>query len=372
MSDPLIECLAAALRGVLGEWRRIDDADRFLALAREHRVRPLLAWRLRQSGELDSWPAAIRESLAGVERTEAAFEIVRRRALTRVLKAVSDADLPVLLHKGAALAYDIYQEPWLRPREDTDLIVRPADVQRVGETLTALGLQIATRPGGDLVSHQQLYVRPDGRGSVDAYDVHWKIANPAAFADLISADDLLRDGRVVTIDGVPARVPSRAHALLLACWHRVSHHYDIGELRWLYDVHLLAATAAPADLEQVLSIARATHTGAICARGFSLASRYFDTPLPPAFLHDLERMASATPSSMSVYMQADASKADLLAADLRALNGWRPRLQLLWEHLFPPADYMFVTYGGSSRLLLPAWYARRIAGGALRWLRRMR
>jgi hypothetical protein len=45
---------------------------------------------------------------------------------------------------------------------------------------------------------------------------------------------------------------------------------------------------------------------------------------------------------------------------------------LLGETLFPPAAYMFATYGGSSRLLLPAWYLRRIAGGTARWLRRMR
>ena len=76
-----------------------------------------------------------------------------------------------------------------------------------------------------------------------------------------------------------------------------------------------------------------------------------------------------TSPSVSAYLERRASKADLLVADLRALTGWRPRLRLLREILFPPAAYMFATYGGSSRIVLPAWYLRRIAGGARRWLR---
>jgi hypothetical protein len=370
--DPLLDSLAAALRGSPGAWQRIDDPQRFLALATEHRVRPLLAWRLRQSGELGQWPVAIRQPLLEIERTEAAVEILRRRALGRLLQAFQAADVPLLLLKGAALAYDIYPEAWLRPREDTDLLVRPADARRAGEVLESMGLQPVQRPAGRIVSHQQLFIQPGARGPLDAYDLHWKIANPAPFADLLSTDDLLREARLLTIDGVQARVPGRVHALLLACWHRVSHHYDDEELRWLYDLHLLATAADGAELERVLAITRATRTGAVCARGFSLASACFGTHLPEAFLVDLERTVPETSPSVSAYMQRDASKAGLLAADLRALPGWRSRLSLLGETLFPPAAYMFATYGGSSRLLLPAWYLRRIAGGTARWLRRMR
>jgi hypothetical protein len=372
VSDSLLDCLAAALRGAPGAWQRIDDPVRFLALATEHRVRPLLAWRLRQSGELGQWPVAIRESLVQVERTEAALEIVRRRALGRVLQACAAVSLPVLLIKGAALAYDIYPEPWLRPREDTDLLVRPADARRAGAVLASLGLQPAQRQSGQVVSHQQLYIRRDGHGPLDIYDLHWKIADPVPFADLLSADAVLRDARVVTIDGVPMHVPSRAHAFLLACWHRVSHHSDVGELRWLYDLHLLADNASAAQLEQILTIVRSTRTGAVCARGLDLAAAYFATRLPDAFVRDLERTVPETSDPVFAYLRPGATKADLLAADLRALADWRSRLQLLREHLFPPAAYMFTTYGGSSRMLLPAWYLRRIAGGAWRWLRRAR
>ena len=372
MPDALLDCLAAALRGLPGSSRTIDDPQRFLALAAEHRVRPLLAWRLRETGEFAAWPDAIRHALAENERAEAAIEIVRRRALARLLRACESADLPLLLFKGTALAYDIYPEPWLRPREDTDLLVRPTDALRARDLLSSLGWQPIERPSGRVVSHQQLFVRPETRGTLDAYDLHWKIANPAPFADLLSTDDLLRDARQIIIDGVRARVPSHAHGLLLACWHRVSHHYDIGELRWLYDLHLLATAASADDLDRVLTIARATHTGGVCVRGLNLASDYFGTSLPPAFLNALESTVPETSRSVSAYMQPHASRAELLAADLSALTGSSARLHLLREHLFPSAEYMFATYGGSSRLLLPAWYLRRIVSGAFRWFRRIR
>ena len=72
----------------------------------------------------------------------------------------------------------------------------------------------------------------------------------------------------------------------------------------------------------------------------------------------------------AIYLDRHARKVDRLAADLRALPGWRSRLRLLREHLFPPAEYMFATSGRSARALLPALYVRRIARGALAWFRR--
>jgi len=42
--------------------------------------------------------------------------------LREVLAALAGAGLPVLLLKGAALAYTLYPEPHLRDRSDTDLL----------------------------------------------------------------------------------------------------------------------------------------------------------------------------------------------------------------------------------------------------------
>ncbi len=334
--------LCAAIRGTPGIWRQLADPaaqSRFLAAAALHRLRPLLGWRLRLSDELPLWPASIRQALSDAERAEAALEIVRRQELCRLLQAFASADVPVLLFKGAALAYSLYPEPWLRPREDTDLLVQSADARRASDVLASAGYRPAVMQSGNFVTHQRLHVRPDRTGRRYACDLHWKIANPAPFADLLSPEDLLRDAASISLGDAPsARIPSRVHALLLACWHRVSHHHDSGDLLWLYDLHLLSDRLTDADAAQVLEIAHRTATAPICARGWSLAGERFDTRLPAAFLVDPETSRDA-PSSLAAYLRPDARKVDLLTADLRALPDWRSRARLLREHLFPPAEY---------------------------------
>ena len=78
-----------------------------------------------------------------------------------VLGALGAAGIPVLLLKGAAFAYALYPEPWLRPRQDTDLLISPNDVAEAGQLLERAGYQPARAVRGRLVTHQRIFVRHD-------------------------------------------------------------------------------------------------------------------------------------------------------------------------------------------------------------------
>ncbi len=363
--------ICAALRGEPGAFRGLPlpAFESCLAAATRHRVRPLLVWRLHGTKDLAAWPAAVRRALLDAAAGEAALEVARRLELGRLLTAFAAARVPVLLLKGAALAYSVYPEPWLRPREDTDLLVRGADAGRARDVLTAAGYDATPMQSGALVSHQRVYLRIDAAGRRYACDLHWKIANPVAFADLFSPGDLFTSAVSVPIGGVSACIPSRVDALLLACWHRVSHHHDSDDLLWLYDLHLLAGGLSESEAAQFGETARRTGTTAICARGLSLAAERLGTRVP-AWLGDAAEAGDAVSSPMRAYLRRDARKVDLLAADLRALPDWRSRARLVREHLFPPPAYMYATSGRSNPALLPALYLRRIARGTLAWFRR--
>ena len=267
--DEADRALCQALRGTPDVWRHLDGpmVERFLGAASRHRVRPLLAWRLHGTGELPAWPAPIRRALLDTARGEAALEVIRRFELRRLLDAFAAAGVPVLVLKGAALAYATYAEPWLRPREDTDLLVRSDDALSARRVLADAGYHPTPMQSGTLVSHQQLYMRIDGTGRRYACDLHWKIANPVAFSDLLSPDDLLREAAAVSLDGCTVRIPSRVDALLLACWHRVAHHQDSENLLWLYDLHLLADDLPDADAARMTAMAQPHgNPGDLCAR----------------------------------------------------------------------------------------------------------
>ncbi len=369
--------LAAALRGEPGAWRTLSDPAQetaFLVLATEHRVKPLLAWQLGRLGELNHWPDAVRRAIVDAGRAESALEIARRRDLGRLLLAFEAAAVPVLAIKGAALAYTVYPEPWLRPREDTDLLVRPADVVRAGVVLAAAGFHLVPRQRGRIVTNQQLYVRSDPPGRRDAIDLHWKIADPAPFANLISFDELLRAGAAVANASPAFRVPSTGHSLLLACWHLIAHHSrdrgDRERLLWLYDIHLLANALTEGGRGVVIEVAARTRTADVCATALTIASRQFASPGAGALLEQLPQ--SASDRSTTPYLRGNARRVDLLVADLRALPGWRSQVRLVREHLFPPAAYMRATYPQTSPVLLPFLYVRRIVGGARRWFQRPR
>ena len=149
--------------------------------------------------------------------------------------------MPVLLFKGAALAYSIYPEPWLRPREDTDLLVDGGDASRAGELLGSRGYQAALMQSGELVTNQRLHVRSDASGLRHDCDLHWKIANPVSFAELLTSAEA---------DAVVPIPPGSATSRLAVLDARMPSSWPAGiapritttspNLLWLYDLHLLA------------------------------------------------------------------------------------------------------------------------------------
>ena len=68
--------------------------------------------------------------------------MVRAAELRAVLEALARQGLPVLLLKGAALAYTLYPEPHLRNRCDADLLLPSRDeAECAGRVLQTLGYQ---------------------------------------------------------------------------------------------------------------------------------------------------------------------------------------------------------------------------------------
>ena len=365
------QLLAAVLRGEPAAcppdagWA---DPKRFLAAAARHGVVPLLVHALDRTKTLDQWPPAIREPLVQAARRQVWVETQHRSELEQVLSALATLDVPALLMKGAALAYLYYPDPCLRPRYDTDLLVRKDDMPAVTRVLQASGYRRSNLTSGDLVMPQRQFVRDDRHGLVHAYDVHWKMAIPVPFADLLSWDDVAARAIEISALGGHARTLSRVDALLLACIHRVAHHHDDAErLLWLYDIHLLAHDMARESFEQFVELAAQKQIRAVCAEGLTLAQHWFNTRLPAQVMHTL---AAGAAEPTRVYLDGRLRKVDVLWSDLMALGGWRARWQLLREHLFPPAAYMLERSGVSSRLVLPALYASRIVRGAWRWFRR--
>ncbi|HEX8169054.1 MAG TPA: nucleotidyltransferase family protein [Thermoanaerobaculia bacterium] len=340
---PLAAPLRAALRGEPDAWPRLSAAE--VRTLVEHGIAPLV------------YAAARVPELRDEAIRAAALETRREADLREVLGALAARGVELLLLKGTALAYELYAAPELRPRGDTDLLVRRESMGEVRAALTALGFREHDTSGDEHALHQTLFTRGG-----HAYDVHWKVTNHPLFA--YGFYELFARSR--TIAGL-GRTLSHEDALLLACVHRVLHHHDSERLIWLADIALLRDAMTRDEHERFWRMAAADRAVQVSARSIALADAWFSrAPRHGAeeWLSDEERTRD---ERSSVFLDRELTNAGVLLASLHALP-WRARMQRLRQLAFPPAKFMRARFGSGKSL--PLLYVRRGARGVLRLFRR--
>jgi hypothetical protein len=357
------------LAGLLAGTRSWDSvpgemAARLPAAAADHGVSALL-W-----NALDGVDEAahVREQLTTIARAAVAREILVQRDLQTVTNALAADGVQALVVKGTALAYTCYPQAWLRPRVDTDLLVRLEDVTAAARVLDRVGYTRSNATNtGSLVSHQISFERRDASGATHVLDLHWKLVNPQIVADALPFDALWSTSRTAPRLGRTVRVPGTVASIAIACLHRLAHHQGHDRLVWLYDIHLLARTCSRREWEQLREFARAHKLAGLCVDGLRAARDAFGFEVPADVEAALDEASAGEPSR--IYLERQVTKSDVLVSDLRSLPSWRARLRLLREHVLPPAAFIQERYQTRTRMLLPALYLHRLITGASRWVR---
>jgi hypothetical protein len=358
--------LANVLRGE-PDWSGLDmwDAHVLVAAADHHGVGPLVWKALHRRTDRSH---GLYEALTAARHVDLSHEMLRGREIARVCAALDARGVHALLVKGAALAYSLYDEPWLRPRVDTDILVAHESFRAADRTLRGLGYRSAPLVStGDFVSHQVAYEHKDPHGLSHVIDLHWKTVNPQALADALPFELLWQDSVELRFQDLRARVPSHASSLLLACVHRLGHHQQHERLVWLYDIHLLTGVLDKSGWAHVVSTAQERGIAAVCRHGLEAAAARLGTAVPADVLDALGTSERDEPSR--TYTERTQRRLDVLRSDLRLLPRWRDRCQLVAEHAFPPASFMMARYDARQRALLPILYAHRLVAGAWKWLR---
>ncbi|HYM23841.1 MAG TPA: nucleotidyltransferase family protein [Vicinamibacterales bacterium] len=358
---PIAALLARGREGA--PWDGTAD-EAFVAAACRQNLGPLVYRALHRTGAWERQPESARARLTQSAAEAALIDRIRLDADRAVIAALIDEGIEPLLFKGAALAHLRYADSWLRPRADTDLLIRHGDRDAAARVFERRGFVRAAHPAGSHVTHQFTYTSI-AHGIGAQYDVHWKIADPQAFADVVTYNELTRDAVPVDALGPGARGISDVHALIVACTHRVAHHYDTDDLLFLHDIDVLARCLDCHGWPAVVRLATEKRVRAVCARGLGLATERLGTPVPADVMGALSAPADEPTAK---YLKRGLRRVDILRSDLASLR-WSGRARLLREHLLPSPAYMRASYGRSSPLLLPALYLHRIARGAFRWLR---
>lgn len=337
--------IAAILRGDVAV--RCDPSA-FVDAAVRQGAAPLLV----QAGVARLLPAAESARLRDEARRLAAIAEVRERELQRVLAGFHRDGLDVLLVKGAHLANTCYPASYLRPRDDTDMLVREGDSVRVRSTLARLGYAPQPVQTGPEVLGQTLFDRPGGVSAV--LDVHWRALRPQRAAAIFQLEDLMSRAVPVPRLGPHARGPSPADALALACVHQAAHHAGHDVLLWTYDVHLLLNDLPPPGADAFLRFVIGRGIATVSIPALERAASLFGHPSAFGILDHLR--AAARDEAPPIEPRSRIADVRL---DLRAVRGGRAKARLLAAHLFPPAAYMRATYAPASRAPLSWLYLKR-------------
>jgi len=267
---------------LLDRWR--DLADRLGRL-----VSPALAAHLLAPAE-----AALGAPLVDPARARASRLANRltRHLQTQALQALLGTGIEVCCLKGFAAAHGLYPDPDLRTFGDLDLLVRAADLSRAIDCYKSLGFAFRPAPGKPwgFQSDASLppLASPDGRCNIDLH-VH-PDAFPAWMA--LSTDQVFDAADTIALQGLTVRVPSAAHALVLAASNTAKDKMGPYGVRRMIDAIQILDRRADLDWREVERIATTRALGRamrlFLALGAALGLRFDRAaagPPPAALIH---------------------------------------------------------------------------------------
>jgi hypothetical protein len=364
--------LAAVLRFDESAIRQLsrESPASVLEASEAHGVQCLLGRALQRRKPEGSVSDDLLAGLEAIVRYEQGIELVRGGELRRLVDRFRAAGIPALLFKGAALAYTHYPFPFLRPRFDTDFLIRPLDRTAAAELLGALGYNSVNAVERDAIFTQRMFRKPCAGRVVHMLDLHWRISNRPLFRDTLSFDELESGAVPIAAVGPGAKTPCAVHSLLLASVHPVAHHHCDWWLIWLYDIFLLGHGLSSQEWREFLELAAARKVSYLCKEAFRLVSRYFGTPVwlrESGVLEIPQQRRVEEPSA--AYLNGERNARHDLMLDLNAMQGLREKSRLLAAHSFPDVRYMRAAYGTSGSAGIIAAYGRRIINACLQLIR---
>lgn len=269
------------------------------------------------------------------------------RSLKPVAAALAEAEIDVLLLKGAALELTTYRTPGLRPMSDIDMMVRQEDLPRVRRVLERTGC----RPGAPLLRadffpryyYETEYVTGDEHAL--RLDLHVRPFRPLRYSQCVPAALFWEDAVPVNVDGVPLKVPSCEHMLLHLAVHAAVH--GAGRFLWLYDIHhFIRANGASLNWAALLETARQCKLTLPLRVALQRVEALFGASVPAAVVARLRRQPVGLRDRLALWHapRDDAHPVGHLLVDLMCTNGLRFRLGYAAAVLLPQREHLATIY----------------------------
>ncbi len=217
-------------------------------------------------------PPAVSTRLRYTRYAAQAVSLVREQAWGELLSALATADIPVLVLKGAALAYTVYPDPMVRPMGDIDLLLNRDDLSRASAVLRELELYPQPEPQKRINPFNknwtgELSFCREYQGITISVDLHWELLTIEWLRHVIKVDIKAIWERAVLfhIGRVSALTFTSEDMLLHICLHTSLHGF--AHLRGYLDILQLLEHG---NLDWALFVRRAQASGLRIACYFPL------------------------------------------------------------------------------------------------------
>lgn len=332
--------------------------DSLLDAATTHRVLPFLYPWLTDSSRSHTLPPLLHARLKQSMRDTMARNLFLTNELCAIVKALDGHGVPSIPIRGPALAQQLYDDPFLRPAEDLDLLVHRHDLPAVAAVLTQQGYRSVEHRQGFLetFSYSLEFVHPASGLYVEP---HWSLVYPPYVGTVDMAPVWARAVRQ-QVAGVHMLGLGLIDLVIHLCVHLL-HRGDQVPFLWLYELdRLLREKKADMDWDQFVRVAHTMGQGLLVAQALSKVIEHCDTPLPPSLHAQLAHSPhpSSLPTISLLLTRGQVNGREEFAA-LWALRGLRSKLWYVLGLLFPSPEFMLRRYRLSSYSMLMLYYPLR-------------
>jgi hypothetical protein len=330
-------------------------------LSFEHRVAPLLYWRLRNRWDEFHINATLRQELEAAYRG-AVFEHQRVfRGVEQALAALNKAQIPVISLKGVYLAAQVYAIPGLRPMTDIDFIVPSDRLDQAVQALSALGYR--SRPSAMIkADRQNLHALP--QLEMPGYypiDLHWALV-PATAPFHIPVKEIWERAHPGLLNGQPILELACEDFLLHLCLHAAYLDYFSSGLRPYCDIAwTVSAYGEQINWSTLAALAQQWGAERSLWLALSIAARLLRAAIPGEILAGPNDELASDRAEWAITQVFNPAKMSGKLASAWAPLPWSGRLSQAAHAILPEAWEMRQAYPSLARgLFWPLAYGKHL------------
>jgi hypothetical protein len=341
-----------------------DDWQLLTLMARTEGVAPLMYDAFKRAGpERVGVPADSFRELKEEYYQTAAYNALLFEELEKILGALEEAGIPVVLLKGAALAQTVYPDPALRPMSDLDLLVHEGDLDRCEEIVHELGYNKEPNLGGaDLHKLVNYEINYDGETHFPAkVEFHWDLIAGKGHRRYRPQIGWFWECKSVVNDqllgGIGGYILTPAAHWLYLTGHLKYKHLGRERLLWYYDLYLLLQQHG----EQINWDLLLESSGQFNWKFFFLAAVHdLQSIFGAQFRGEIaERVASSKFIQDLESVKRPTSNRVINVIDSLVELTWLARFRLIMALIFPTTFYISFRYRVEKRWKIPFFYFYR-------------